>query len=44
MGIEDLRGEIIDTLWDAIDYINTGPVCPEELESRIRSLLDHLVD
>lgn len=44
MDIEDLKGEIIDALWNTIDYINTGPVDKYALEEQIDALLDKLVD
>lgn len=42
--IEDRRGDIIDALWDVVDYLGRGPVDPEILESRIRALISDLVE
>jgi hypothetical protein len=42
--IEDRRGDIIDTLWDVVDYLGCGPVDREMLEARIRALISDLVE
>ncbi len=42
--IEDRRGEIIDTLWDVLDFVNCGPICRDDLEARVRGLIDVLVE
>jgi hypothetical protein len=42
--IEDRRGDIIDTLWDVVDYLGCGPVDRDDLEARVRALIDILVD
>lgn len=42
--IEDRRGDIIETLWDVVDYLGCGPIDPELLEARVRALISALVE
>jgi DNA-binding response OmpR family regulator len=42
--IKDRRGDIIETLWDVVDYLGCGPIDPELLEARVRALISALVE
>ena len=39
---KDLVNELIDVLWDSLDYINCGPTDREQLEKKIRNLINAL--
>lgn len=41
---EDHRGDIIDALWDTIEYLNHGPIDADSLEARLRKLLDDIIE
>ncbi len=41
---EDHRGDIIAALWDAVEYLNNGPIDAGSLEARLRKLLDDIIE